>query len=116
MGGLDEADVQRRIHGTQVAPEVIERVEVGLHRSRRLVGGAQMAPKAGRRLVEGQVDREGRIGDDTASPQRAGVHFVVALAQSAEHRIVAPKVTGSSPVGHPTPTPTPPVCVRVNDP
>jgi hypothetical protein len=26
----------------------------------------------------------------------------VALAQSAEHRIVAPKVTGSSPVGHPT--------------
>jgi hypothetical protein len=27
---------------------------------------------------------------------------MVALAQSAEHRIVAPKVTGSSPVGHPT--------------
>ena len=30
---------------------------------------------------------------------------VVALAQSAEHRIVAPKVTGSSPVGHPNPFP-----------
>jgi hypothetical protein len=28
--------------------------------------------------------------------------IVVALAQLAEHRIVAPKVTGSSPVGHPT--------------
>ena len=27
---------------------------------------------------------------------------LVALAQSAEHRIVAPKVTGSIPVGHPT--------------
>jgi SAM-dependent methyltransferase len=27
--------------------------------------------------------------------------MVVALAQPAEHRIVAPKVTGSSPVGHP---------------
>ena len=26
---------------------------------------------------------------------------MVALAQLAEHRIVAPKVTGSSPVGHP---------------
>jgi hypothetical protein len=26
---------------------------------------------------------------------------VVAVAQSAEHRIVAPKVAGSSPVGHP---------------
>src|SRR5918999_44430 len=34
-----------------------------------------------------------------AGPRAA---FVVALAQSAEHRIVAPKVTGSSPVGHPT--------------
>ena len=30
---------------------------------------------------------------------------VVALAQSVEHRIVAPKVTGSSPVGHPTSQP-----------
>jgi hypothetical protein len=28
---------------------------------------------------------------------------MVALAQLAEHRIVAPKVTGSSPVGHPNP-------------
>src|SRR3954471_24573788 len=27
---------------------------------------------------------------------------MVALAQSAEHWIVAPEVTGSSPVGHPT--------------
>ena len=48
------------------------------------------------------------------SPRAAGAHailrargapvtcFLVALAQSAEHRIVAPKVTGSIPVGHPT--------------
>jgi hypothetical protein len=28
--------------------------------------------------------------------------IVVALAQLAEHRIVAPEVTGSTPVGHPT--------------
>ena len=28
----------------------------------------------------------------------------MALAQLAEHRIVAPKVTGSSPVGHPRPS------------
>ncbi len=27
---------------------------------------------------------------------------MVAIAQLAEHRIVAPKVTGSSPVSHPT--------------
>jgi hypothetical protein len=27
---------------------------------------------------------------------------VVAVAQLAEHRIVAPKVAGSSPVGHPS--------------
>ncbi len=30
---------------------------------------------------------------------------VVALAQPAEHRIVDPKVTGSTPVGHPTRSP-----------
>jgi hypothetical protein len=30
------------------------------------------------------------------------MEIVVALAQSVEHRIVAPKVAGSSPVGHPT--------------
>jgi hypothetical protein len=33
---------------------------------------------------------------------------MVALAQLAEHRIVAPKVTGSSPVGHPNSLHTPP--------
>jgi hypothetical protein len=30
---------------------------------------------------------------------------VVALAQLAEHRIVAPKVAGSKPAGHPTHSP-----------
>lgn len=42
------------------------------------------------------------IGDDTARRAATTCGFVVALAQLAEHRIVAPKVTGSSPVGHPT--------------
>jgi rhodanese-related sulfurtransferase len=35
-------------------------------------------------------------------PPDAGAALAVALAQSAEHWIVAPEVTGSSPVGHPT--------------
>ena len=39
--------------------------------------------------------------DGTTVSERASV---VALAQPAEHRIVAPKVTGSSPVGHPNHT------------
>ena len=39
----------------------------------------------------------------TTAPRTGGRRAAVALAQQAEHRIVAPKVTGSKPVGHPNP-------------
>ncbi len=32
-------------------------------------------------------------------------HLLVTVAQLAEHRVVVPKVAGSSPVGHPSKTP-----------
>ena len=37
---------------------------------------------------------------------------MVALAQLAEHRIVAPKVVGSSPIGHPTTWNQPHLCTH----
>ena len=40
-------------------------------------------------------------GGATTAPRTGGRRAAVALAQQAEHRIVAPKVTGSKPVGHP---------------
>ena len=43
------------------------------------------------------------FGDDTDAPRCDHARrLMVALAQPAEHRIVDPKVTGSTPVGHPT--------------
>ncbi len=38
----------------------------------------------------------------TIATPRGVARFVVALAQPAEHRIVDPKVMGSTPIGHPT--------------
>lgn len=92
------------------------------HRAVALVG--EPGASAAHRSLAEDTDRVGGGVDHTASVGRwygasapggrvrdgSRLHFpgaraptrMVALAQSAEHRIVAPKVTGSIPVGHPT--------------
>jgi hypothetical protein len=55
----------------------------------------------GRRGLAAMRAADSVRGELTRLDRRTGRRAVVALAQSAEHRIVAPKVTGSSPVGHP---------------
>src|SRR5687768_6793673 len=71
-----------------------------------------------RARLRGSVRLASAVGSKAAAPSRVSATLpfapwpagalsarcpghVVALAQSAEHRIVAPKVMGSSPIGHP---------------
>ena len=64
-------------------------------------GPAGEAAPEGLRRLQGRTGtlRESRV---PTAPRAHARCAAVALAQPAEHRIVAPKVTGSSPVGHPT--------------
>ena len=86
---------------------------VGLHRagpSATLDKGLQLSADATPTAVAWSIDDPRR---DPAAPESGRLPwfgapgcgrssaFLVALAQSAEHWIVAPEVTGSNPVGHP---------------
>ena len=70
--------------------------------NQRLLAGRGFGIAAVRRVVLASALIGNPVDSATAAgPGASSARATVALAQWAEHRIVAPKVTGSRPVGHP---------------
>ena len=66
-------------------------------------------------MLQGVAPKRWRISKDSGAPElqhflygllvESRNHLLVTVAQLAEHRVVVPKVAGSSPVGHPSKVP-----------
>ena len=92
------------------APSVsmVRRMDAGFvarrPRPARRIGGPPVRVLRRRRPARRSPTLDSRILRQSRAPVPAvpRAATAVALAQSVEHRIVAPKVAGSSPVGHPT--------------
>ena len=100
-----------------VAPDALPRVEPKVLRwGTQWMGDLHVPGSRPRRAAKDSEGAEPSVGAASGTlsrrrydvsggsrrPPDAGSELAVALAQSAEHWIVAPEVTGSSPVGHPT--------------